>query len=332
MDYLVLKNIQVSNANAISGFTWGFPAVSHFLGYVHALSRKTQQSEYGFTLGACAIVCHQHQVHAYRDNPYEPFAFALTRNPLTKEGNTAPIVEEGRMHLTVSLVIECEGIDRVTEQSELAQLEFIKGLAERHKLAGGRISAIGKCYFSKEKDTSILRRLLPGFVLIDRSDYLAQSPILDKDGEDKNKPQQSAALQNWLDFSALKYRATNEPLSIKEEKNEQDKENLNVNWAQIRSPFEGFLVPLQIGYKKIAPTYNPGEVAHARDNETPVSFVEAIYSVGEWIGSPSRLDSIEQALWQHHYASPYYVCHTQSRLAADVEPHDIDDNFDEFND
>ncbi|WP_150140311.1 type I-F CRISPR-associated protein Csy2 [Candidatus Enterovibrio escicola] len=28
-----------------------------------------------------------------------------------------------------------------------------------------------------------------------------------------------------------------------------------------------------------------------------MSFVEAIYGVGEWVGSPSRLESMQQALW-----------------------------------
>ncbi|PCS22594.1 hypothetical protein BTN49_1820 [Candidatus Enterovibrio escicola] len=56
-------------------------------------------------------------------------------------------------------------------------------------------------------------------------------------------------------------------------------------------------MPIQIGYKKIAPTYGKGDVANARYNDPPVSFVEAIYSVGEWVGSPSRLESMQQALW-----------------------------------
>ena len=80
--YLILKNICISNANAIAGFTYGFPAVTHFLGYVHALSRKLQQS-HGIRLDDVGIMCHQHQVHAYRENQYEPYSFALTRNPVT---------------------------------------------------------------------------------------------------------------------------------------------------------------------------------------------------------------------------------------------------------
>ncbi|WP_223866635.1 type I-F CRISPR-associated protein Csy2 [Candidatus Enterovibrio escicola] len=312
MAYLVLKNIQISNANAISGMTWGFPAVSHFLGFVHALSRHTERSEFGFSFNSCAIVCNQHQVHAHRENASKPFVFSLTRNPLTQEGKTAPIIEEGRMHLTVSLVIECNGVNRVTDELERAQSDFVKRLAERNKLAGGSITDIGSCYFTDEPHAKLLRRLLPGFILIDRSHYLEQ----------QNKQSNDTNLQNWLDFSALKYQATD--ISSSEE---EHKENLKVQWQRVKSPFEGYLVPIQIGYRKIAPTYAKGDVANARDNNTPVSFVEAIYSVGEWVGSPSRLESMQQALWQHTYRDPFYVCHTQSQLSANVDPINLDDDF-----
>ena len=56
---LILKNINVENANTIAGLTYGFPAITHFLGFVHALSRKLhQKSRVG--LGGCAVIYHQH--------------------------------------------------------------------------------------------------------------------------------------------------------------------------------------------------------------------------------------------------------------------------------
>ncbi|PVF10187.1 type I-F CRISPR-associated protein Csy2, partial [Yersinia pestis] len=46
---IVLHQVRVENANAIAGLTYGFPAITHFLGYSHALSRKLQSS-HGLTL------------------------------------------------------------------------------------------------------------------------------------------------------------------------------------------------------------------------------------------------------------------------------------------
>lgn len=50
MSYLLLlPHIRIENANAVSGLTWGFPSMTHFLGYVHALSRKVVD-EFGVVL------------------------------------------------------------------------------------------------------------------------------------------------------------------------------------------------------------------------------------------------------------------------------------------
>ncbi|KLV03798.1 hypothetical protein ABT56_17650 [Photobacterium aquae] len=305
--YLILKNIRISNANAIAGFTYGFPAVTHFLGFVHALSRKLQQN-HNIRLDDVGIICHQHQVHAYRESIYEPYSFALTRNPLTKEGKTAPINEEGRMHLTVSLVIKAQGINIVSEHIENEQCHTIKALAEKHKLAGGRIDAIDDCYLAKKDcHKAILRPLLPGFMLVERSDLLAE----------KNT-QSANPLENWLDFSALKFEATDEHVSDDDEK---------VKWQQVAKP-KGYLVPIQIGYKQIAPTYNAGDVANVRDSDTPVSFVEAVHSIGEWIGAPSKLHSLQDILWQYHYQAPFYVCRTQQPVELTTENDDIELDLD----
>ena len=105
---LILRKLKVENANAISGMTWGFPAISNFLGYVHALSRKVQH-KHGFVFEGCGVICHAQQVQAYQPRGWGDYVFSLTRNPLTKDAKSPPFIEEGRMHLTVSLVIPCQG-------------------------------------------------------------------------------------------------------------------------------------------------------------------------------------------------------------------------------
>ncbi|TDR74829.1 type I-F CRISPR-associated protein Csy2 [Photobacterium lutimaris] len=310
MGYLVLKGVSIANANAISGITWGFPAISHFLGFIHALSRKAINSEHQLTLAGCGIICHQHQVHCYRNTPYEPYAFALTRNPLTKEGKSAPIVEEGRMHLTVSLIIECDGLNTASDQTKAKQLNYLKQLAQQHKLAGGVITNIDDCYqLDPAQHKRELRKLLPGFMLADASQCLA----------DLNASIPNNTLQNWLDFSAFKY-------VCEVNKNEEGEEQ--VSWQRAAKPFAGYLVPVQIGYKKIAPTLAAGQVANVRDTQSPVSFVESVYSVAEWIGSPSRISNLSDIIWQYRYSDPFYVCHTTSVVATQfMSSDDFDDDF-----
>jgi len=73
--------------------------------------------------------------------------------------------------------------------------------------------------------------------------------------------------------------------------------------------YSGWLRPIAIGYKGISPLYQAGEVANSRDDQTPVRFVENLYSLGEWL-SPHRIKTIEQLVWfyQHDEAEQSYLC------------------------
>ena len=314
MSLFILKNMHIEGANAIAGFTYGFPAITQFLGFAHALSHKVEP-QHGISFDGCAVMCHQHQVHAYRGSDWDDYGFALTRNPLAKDGKTAPIVEEGKMNLCVSLLIECKGFSGGNSDQEQLISDAIKTLALSQRCAGGRITDIETCQFNPmPNDASdcrkLLRPLLPGFILCDRSDYLQQH----NESNDQNM------IMNWLDFSALRYRY--ETLT---ESNSPDVEQ--GQWKRVNKPQSGYLVPLMIGYKQISEVFAAGEVANVRDKTTPFAFTEAVYSVGEWIGSPSRVESINQILWRYQYSSPYYLCRAQQSIHSIESNEDFDFSY-----
>ncbi|PSW27992.1 type I-F CRISPR-associated protein Csy2 [Photobacterium phosphoreum] len=314
MSLFIIKNMHIEGANAIAGFTYGFPAITQFLGFVHALSRKIEP-QHGISFDGCAVMCHQHQVHAYRGSDWDDYGFALTRNPLAKDGKTAPIVEEGKMNLCVSLMIECKGFSSGNSEQEQLISDAIKTLALGQRCAGGRITHIEACQFKAMPNEAsdcrkLLRPLLPGFILCDRSDYLQQH----NESNDQNM------IMNWLDFSALRYRY--ETLT---ESNSPDVEQ--GQWERVNKPQSGYLVPLMIGYKQISDVFAAGEVANVRDNTTPFAFTEAVYSVGEWIGSPSRVESINQILWRYQYSSPYYLCRAQQSIHSIESNEDFDFSY-----
>ncbi|WP_297481972.1 type I-F CRISPR-associated protein Csy2 [uncultured Photobacterium sp.] len=314
MSLFIIKNMHIEGANPIAGFTYGFPAITQFLGFVHALSRKIEP-QHGISFDGCAVMCHQHQVHAYRGSDWDDYGFALTRNPLAKDGKTAPIVEEGKMNLCVSLLIECKGFSGGNSDQEQLISDAIKTLALSQRCAGGRITHIEACQFKPMPNEAsgcrkLLRPLLPGFILCDRSDYLQQH----NESNDQN------IIMNWLDFSALRYRY--ETLT---ESNNPDVEQ--GQWKRVNKPQSGYLVPLMIGYKQISEVFAAGEVANVRDNTTPFAFTEAVYSVGEWIGSPSRVESINQILWRYQYSSPYYLCRAQQSIHSIESNEDVDFSY-----
>ena len=316
MSYLiVIPRVQVENANAISGLTYGFPAISHFLGFTHALSRRVEQS-HQLTFTGCGVVCHQQQVLAYRGSQWSDYSFALTRNPLTKEAKTASFNEEGRMHMTVTLFIECTGVIANGDEGARAFAAELQALYPTQRLAGGTIvsAQLPRILAIPEDDEKLLSftrqemyRALPGFALIDRSDYLAahwqQRQQQDPDAE---------MLDAWLDFSLIKTRAT------ANDENKPPQPGDAATWSLEAKPQPGYLVPLMTGYSAISAAYPAGAVDKTRDPTQPFCFVEAAYSVGEW-RSPHRIKDIRQLLWHYQYQDCHYLCRQAEKIEETEE-------------
>ena len=308
---LTIKRIRVENANAIAGLTYGFPAISQFLGYTHALSRKIQNCDANqdgaVSLNGCAVICHSHQVKAQQPAGWGDYVFSLSRNPLTKEGKTPPFNEEGKMHMEVSLLIECDGY--LSDDSFETLREDIIQIAPTLRLAGGLIIDIGQVKLEPIPDTvkgqrKILFSLLPGFLLLDRSSLLEKhhASLIEQDANVE-------LIDSLLDFCSLKFKAIPR---LKEDDAIAD-ENTNADWERIPKPALGWLVPITTGYKAISPLYPPGEVANARDTETDFRFVESIYGIGEWV-SPHRMNNIEDTFWRYHAEDNWYLCKNDAKL------------------
>jgi CRISPR-associated protein Csy2 len=323
--YLLLKKLDVQNANAIAGLTYGFPAITNFLGFAHALSRQLPKS-LGIHLGGVAVISHQNIVHARQPKGWGDYVFALTRNPLTHQGNTAPINEEGRMNMQISLLIEIKGLKAgdLTTTDEL--LEQITQIIPRLRLAGGQITNIEKIELTLLcEEQKILRQLMPGFALIDRSEYLAEHfQTL------KNNDKHACLFDAWCDFAQLKYKAekmTTNQISNNDENSNQELLEINhkADWHYLKKPSSGYLVPINTGYCAISPVYDAGQVDKVRDVTVPAVFAESAYSVGEW-KSVHGLTDIEFALWRYEHKYPWYVAKSPPFIEDNIEPDGFDAN------
>lgn len=288
---VLLPHLRVQNANAISGpLTWGFPSPTAFTGFAHALERKFA-AELNEGFAGVGIVCHHFEPQVFQPPGRRTQVFRLTRNPVGKDGGTQALVEEGRAHMEVSLVIAVKDYKSEGDGKELA--ERLHHAAQGMRLAGGSLlHQAGKRYQAQwwplageiEGDARIFRRLrrrlLPGFALVQRDDLLASHLA-----EMRTAQPESNALDALLDLSRL---------NIEPVVSQADEAGAPVKWEIRRKP--GWLVPLPIGYAGISPLYTPGEVENARDAATPFRFVESLYSLGEWV-SPHRLDNLSQLLW-----------------------------------
>jgi len=103
---LIVPHLRVQNANAISSpLTWGFPAISAFIGLMQAVERKLE-GRFALMFDSVGVVCHSHDAQV--TGGYQR-AFRLTRNPVNERGETAAIVEEGRIHLDITLIFGVSG-------------------------------------------------------------------------------------------------------------------------------------------------------------------------------------------------------------------------------
>ena len=302
---LVLPRLRVQNANCISSpLTWGFPAMTAILGFVHALERKIKPRHTDLSFSGVAVISHRFEPQVSSTDRGDK-VFRLTRNPLIlvgKEAKTPSFAEEGRAHITMSLLIQVKSDAyyelNPSQREELAQdiLKTAQGL----RLAGGSILPL----FTKKPTARLsdwdatgdalkaeLRRLLPGFLLTSKEDLLNERTI-----ELQTINPEATSLDALLDLSSINH----EPII-----NEADAEV--VEWQVRKKP--GWIVPIPVGYRSISQCYEAGQVLNARDTETPFSFVECIYSLGQWI-SPHRLTNTKKIFWRHEadVAKGLYRC------------------------
>ncbi len=305
---LVLPHLRVQNANAISSpLTHGFPSITAFIGLMWALQRKLAQAQVPLRLLSVGVVCHHHQEQVTQGYVR---TFNLTRNPVDKDGSTPAIVEEGRMHLQVSLIFAVaerlpRGVASVLVQGgeeRMAEWAAKAGeIAAQMRVAGGTLlpsrlvpgkkmrpwmALLAEDPQAREENFRQWRRQwLPGFALVARDDLLAarQEHLRKTDA-------QATLLHAWLHASRFNHQVLSDPEG-------KPAPESQVHWGDpLRPKGSGWTVPIPVGYAALSASHEPGVVANARDMSTPLRFVESVYSMGEWI-SPHRLTDLEQLLW-----------------------------------
>lgn len=300
--YLLLRQVKIHNANAFSSpLTIGFPAMTAWLGAMHALERKLRRNEAlsSIRLKKLAVSCHDFNLQTYKGPGDYVNSVIITSNPLRKKGSSferPPFIEEARVHLTVSLLIEVDGLS--SSNYSIFNEKTTKAL-NGMKIAGGDILAFSPIDDSikststrgsrillvdedNEKDVRrAIRSLMPGYILIERRRLLRQR---------QEKQEQQDTLQALLDLLALHYEYDDE----------------HDTWHLQPRKEQGWLVPIVTGFKGLTPL---GHVANQRDASTLHRFAEPVLTLGEF-KMPHHFQDINQMMWQYHYDEQdgLYVC------------------------
>jgi len=291
---LIIPHIKVHNANALSSpFTIGFPAMTAWLGAVHALQRKINEQGIPVAFLAAGVVSHNMDLQTYKGNNDFVHSIVGTGNPLDKTGARSSFIEEARCHLDVSLVIEFDQITIDKRDQLLAPIHHL--LHANMKIAGGDIEGFKPpfCINSKEGDDDDLRKvqraLMPGYALIERRDLMIDAMKKDAD-----------ALDALIDYLAIHHSC------------DTDDEG-NVTWRSRRKTLNnkpaGWIVPIATGFHGISEL---GEALNQRDPTTPHRFAESIVTLGEF-KMPHRIKLVEDMLWRYHNEGDLYLCQQKSQ-------------------
>lgn len=291
--FLLISHLQLQNANAMSSpYTIGFPAMTAWLGAVHALQRKLNQKGCDLNLSKVAVSCHDFNLQTYKGRGDFVHSIVGTANPLDKDGNRPAFIEEARCHLDVSLLIEVESLSKKKREH---LLEIVQSIVVSMKFASGDVLSVKNCSildFDEDEDQEkqlrpILNKLMLGHVLIERRDLVLTSM---QEGKD--------ALYSVLDFLKVTHSST------------QDEEG-KVTWTSKRKA-QGWLVPIAVGFQGISEL---GQAKNQRDADTPHRFAESVLTLGEFV-MPFRIESIDQLLWQYHVdlENDLYLCQNLTTL------------------
>ena len=287
-DFLLIPNIRIHNANALSSpYTIGFPAMTAWMGAMHALQRHLQTQGFeDIEFKSIAVSCHDFDLQTHKGENDYVHSIIGTGNPLDKSGNRPSFIEEARIHLTVSLLIEIDDLGFV-DFDEL-QETVDACLQGKMKLAGGDIltadwasSSQLQTVENNAEERQLLRRLMPGHCLLERRDLMEQSMSEGQDGIDA-----------LLDY-----------LKVTHASKQDEKEK--VTWESSRKT-KGWIVPIATGFHGVSEL---GQALQQRDAATPHRFAESIITLGEFV-MPYRLNELDQILWHCHVDAEnnLYLC------------------------
>lgn len=296
INILLIPRIEIQNANALSSpYTIGFPAMTAWLGAVHALQRKLNAAGFeNLVFSSAAIACHRFDLQTYKGQGDYIASIIGTGNPLDKTGSRPSFIEEARCHLTVSLVIEYHGLgdelslEDVEDDFKIALPQQLHTL----KLAGGDILSFDppelKLIDDEKAHQQLMRQLMPSHLLIERRELMQQAMA------EAENPDAITAL---LDYLTVHHNS--------EEKDGEKEGEKIVEWTAKRKT-AGWIVPIATGFHGIS---DLGQAQHQRDPDTPHRFAESIVTLGEFI-MPYRIKRLEEMLWHTHadLENNLYLC------------------------
>ncbi len=286
--YILIPHLRIQNANALSSpFTIGFPAMTAWLGAIHALQRKLNAKDIPIEFEGVGVVTHKLDLQTYKGPGDYEYSIIGMANPVSKDGSRPAFIEEARCHLIASLVVRYKDCKSFHEDELLSKIDY--QLRSGMKIAGGDILDFKEP--SSHRDFNRLKtKLMPGYVIVERRELMIDAM---EGGQD--------ALDAMLDYLAIHHHC----------KMTGEGDQSTVIWKSTRKETghagqRGWIVPIATGFHGISEL---GYAKNQRDPDTPHRFVESIVTLGEF-KMPYKLDTAEELFWRYHFdpKNNLYLC------------------------
>lgn len=295
MNLLILPHLKIHNANALSSpYTIGFPAMTAWLGFSHALERKLHSIGFkALTLSSTAVISHDFDLQTHKGSGDFVSSIVGTANPLDKDGSRSAFIEEARCHLDVSLVIELEGDEEAGIYDQQDFSEQLQNIIAGMKVASGdlismQMPQIKSVDSENDKETAqVLRQLMPGYALVERRDLMTEAM---EQGED--------ALNAMLSYLTVNHTC-------------EQLEDEGIVWSSQRKT-TGWIVPIATGFQGVSEL---GKAKNQRDSDVPHRFAESIVTLGEFVMT-HKIKHLDDMLW-HYYPdleNNLYLCQQNNAI------------------
>ncbi len=282
-DILLIPNIKIHNANALSSpYTIGFPAMTAWLGFMHALERRLPAEFSDIKFTGLIVSCLDMTLHTHKGKGDYVNSIIATSNPLDKSGKRPSFIEEARCDIEVTIAIECH-MDFIDYDNFT---DFIDKTLHTMKIASGDLISFKASRHIEVENVEPLRLtkyLMPGFCLISRQELMQESMQQGKD-----------AIDAMLDY-------------LKITTDIEIDENHSVKKSKPYKKEKGWIVPIAIGYQGISEL---GNLRNSRDSMTPHRFSESIVTLGEFKMS-YHFETVDEMMWrfQEYKDKDLYLCH-----------------------
>lgn len=290
--YILVSNLKIEGANAASSnITIGFPAITAWMGMVHAWERKLWQMVPGIipsAFEAVGVSCRKFNLQTYKDKTSWIATIPNRRKPMEYRNSKyahAAIIDEPKADMTVDLILSLKAYENQDYEGIIENLPDV--IAQSRAVGGYIVSTPNILIMDVEDDKDLeemnrrfIAKMMPGFALISRSDLLEEDSSLDR----------------MLDILSVQTSQITD-------------ENGNTYMTPPIRNISGWIVPIVTGFRRLNEPTKP--IKNERAIRFKHCFVEPAITLGEF-KMVNQIKDIRNILWYYSHTDFKYHCLSES--------------------